>query len=263
MLDFALRGGMFALAACLLLAREWRVPAFAPTANGVARLRTNVLMAIVGVIVTRVLAPAGVAGVALLGAQHHWGVLQWAAVPEAVAGVVGILALDAAIYWQHRLFHRVPLLWRLHAVHHADPRIDVTTAVRFHPVELAVSLALKSAVVLALGCPAWAAAAFEVLLAVAALFNHANTRFSAATERNLRRLRVVTPDLHRVHHRVDPACQHRNFGFSITLWDRFFGTYVEPDSIPGEDGFGLAGASPSQAASLGSMLAMPLRGVPR
>ena len=142
----------------------------------------------------------------------------------SVAALIGFLALDLAIYVQHVVFHKVPLLWRLHRMHHADLDIDVTTGVRFHPIEILISLAIKIAVILALGIPVVAVILFEVLLNVTSMFNHSNVSMPAWLDRVLR-LIVVTPDMHRVHHSILRHETDSNFGFNLPWWDRLFGTY--------------------------------------
>jgi sterol desaturase/sphingolipid hydroxylase (fatty acid hydroxylase superfamily) len=152
------------------------------------------------------------------------GVFNVVGVPFAVAFVLSLVVLDLAIWLQHRLFHAVPLFWRLHRVHHADLDFDVTTGARFHPLEILLSMLFKLTVVAALGAPALAVLAFEVLLNATSMFNHGNVRLPASVDRILR-LAVVTPDMHRVHHSIDPRETNSNFGFNLPWWDRLFGTY--------------------------------------
>ena len=137
---------------------------------------------------------------------------------------VAVVALDCTIYLQHVLFHAVPGLWRLHRMHHADPEMDVTTGTRFHPIEVALSMAIKFAAIVALGAPPLAVFVFELLLNATSMFNHSNIRLPAAVDRILRWL-VVTPDMHRVHHSVRARETNSNFGFCLPWWDRLFGTY--------------------------------------
>ncbi|MEM6819683.1 MAG: sterol desaturase family protein [Pseudomonadota bacterium] len=143
---------------------------------------------------------------------------RWLAIPLAV------VALDLAIYWQHRWMHAIPMLWRLHRVHHADTEFDVTTAIRFHPLEIALSLGYKMVIIAALGANALAVVIFEIVLNVSAMFNHANISLSPAVDRRLRRL-LVTPDFHRVHHSADQRETDMNYGFCLTLWDYLFRSY--------------------------------------
>jgi sterol desaturase/sphingolipid hydroxylase (fatty acid hydroxylase superfamily) len=138
--------------------------------------------------------------------------------------LLGFLALDLAIYAQHVAFHKAPLLWRLHRMHHADPDFDVTTGVRFHPFEILISMLIKIAVVIALGIPPVAVIAFEVVLNATSMFNHGNVAMPSWLDRALRAI-VVTPDMHRVHHSVDARETDSNFGFNLSWWDRLFRTY--------------------------------------
>jgi sterol desaturase/sphingolipid hydroxylase (fatty acid hydroxylase superfamily) len=150
--------------------------------------------------------------------------------PPLVAGVAAFVLLDMAVYWQHRWFHTLGPLWRLHRVHHADKALDASSGLRFHPVEILMSLGIKAALIIAIGAPPAAVLVFELVLNGAAMFNHANARMPLAIDRWLR-LVLVTPDMHRVHHSLRPDETMRNFGFNLPWWDRWFGTYkAEPDA---------------------------------
>lgn len=172
----------------------------------------------------RLVAPLGAVGVALIAEAKGWGLLQLVPAPQGVEILLSILVLDLAIYFQHVVFHAVPLFWRLHMVHHADLDFDVTTGLRFHTLEILLSLGIKSAVVVLLGPPAVAVLAFEVLLNATSLFNHSNIRMPLLVDRIIRSV-VVTPDMHRVHHSLHPWETNSNFGFSLSWWDHLFGTY--------------------------------------
>ncbi len=154
-----------------------------------------------------------------------WGLLPAAGVTGVAAAVFGFIVLDLAIYGQHLAFHRAPVLWRLHRVHHADPDFDVSTAIRFHPIEILFSQVWKIAVVIAIGIPAMAVLVFEIALNATSMFSHANVRLPPAVDAALR-LFVVTPDMHRVHHSTVMSETNANFGFNLSLWDRLFGTYL-------------------------------------
>jgi sterol desaturase/sphingolipid hydroxylase (fatty acid hydroxylase superfamily) len=181
------------------------------------------LTALNGVLVRAVL-PVTAIAVAEVAAEHGAGLFNLFPVPYPLAVLLSILALDLAIYLQHLMFHAVPLLWRLHRMHHADLDFDVTTGARFHPVEILLSMLIKFAVILVLGPPWVAVLVFEVLLNATAMFNHGNVRMPAGVDRVLRWL-VVTPDMHRVHHSVNRRETNSNFGFNLPWWDRLFGTY--------------------------------------
>lgn len=175
-------------------------------------------------VLVRLVFPTAALGAALAIEGRGIGLLPWLGLPGVVAVPVAVVLLDLAIYLQHRVFHAVPLLWRLHRMHHADLDFDVTTGLRFHPGEILLSMAIKLAVVLALGAPAVAVLVFEVLLNATAMFNHANLRLPGRLDRALRPV-VVTPDMHRVHHSVLREETDSNFGFNLAVWDRLFGTY--------------------------------------
>lgn len=188
------------------------------------RWSNNLAMVLVDTALLRLLFPILAVGMATLAAERGWGFFNLTGAPGWLAIPLSMLLLDLVIYAQHVLFHAAPFLWRFHRVHHADPDIDATTALRFHPVEILLSMAIKLAIVALLGAPAVAVLLFEILLNAAAMFNHANIALPRKTDR-LVRLFLVTPDMHRVHHSVIPAETHSNFGFNLPWWDRIFGTY--------------------------------------
>jgi sterol desaturase/sphingolipid hydroxylase (fatty acid hydroxylase superfamily) len=171
-----------------------------------------------------VVVPALVVWAALCVEERGWGLLPALGVSGWAAAVLGFVVLDLAIYGQHVALHHVPVLWRLHRVHHADPDFDVSTGIRFHPVEILLSQVWKILVVLAVGVPAAAVLAFEIALNATSMFSHANLRLPRMLDSALR-LAVVTPDMHRVHHSIVTAETNSNFGFNLSLWDRLFGTY--------------------------------------
>ncbi len=172
----------------------------------------------------RAVFPLTAVGIALFAEGHRWGLLNSLPVPRWIAILTSLLLLDLAIYLQHVMFHAVPALWRIHRMHHADLDFDVTTGVRFHPFEIVISMAFKFAVVVALGTPAAAVLAFEVLLNATSMFNHGNLGIPVGADRMLRRF-VVTPDMHRVHHSIVVDETNSNFGFNLPWWDRLLGTY--------------------------------------
>jgi len=184
----------------------------------------NLGIAIIDALALRILIPTAAVGAALFAAGNGWGLFHSLNLRLSLASLLGFLALDLAIYAQHVAFHKVPLLWRLHRMHHADLDIDVTTGVRFHPFEILISMLIKIAVVLALGIAPIAVFVFEVVLNATSMFNHANVSMPSWLDRALR-LIVVTPDMHRVHHSIFARETDSNFGFNLPWWDRLFGTY--------------------------------------
>jgi sterol desaturase/sphingolipid hydroxylase (fatty acid hydroxylase superfamily) len=220
----AIRLGVFAGIFALMAAWEVLAPR-RPLAIGRApRWPNNLAIMVVDSATVRLLVPTAAVGIAVIASQHGFGVLHMLAWPDWLAGILGFIVLDLAIYAQHVAFHRVPLLWRAHRMHHADLDIDVTTGLRFHPIEIVLSMLIKMAVVALLGIPAIAVVAFEVTLNATAMFNHSNVRMPDWLDR-LVRLVVVTPDMHRTHHSVAPDETNSNYGFNLPWWDRLFGTY--------------------------------------
>src|SRR6266567_4830939 len=190
----------------------------------------NIGILVIDALAVRILIPTAAVGAALFAAGNGWGLFHVAGLRLSVASLLGFLALDLVIYAQHVAFHKVPLLWRLHRMHHADLDIDVTTGVRFHPFEILISMLIKIAVVVLIGVPALAVIAFEVVLNATSMFNHSNATMPLWLDRIVRFL-VVTPDMHRVHHSVLASETDSNFGFNLPWWDRMFGTYrAEPQA---------------------------------
>jgi sterol desaturase/sphingolipid hydroxylase (fatty acid hydroxylase superfamily) len=184
----------------------------------------NLGIRVVDAVAVRILIPTAAVGAALFAAGNGWGLFHAAGLRLSIAAVLGFLALDLAIYAQHVVFHKVPVLWRLHRMHHADLDIDVTTGLRFHPIEILISMLVKIAVVVALGIPPVAVLAFEVVLNATSMFNHANAAMPSWLDRAVR-LIVVTPDMHRVHHSIERQETDSNFGFNLPWWDWLFRTY--------------------------------------
>ena len=202
--------------------------------------------------------PALAVGAALFAEGRGWGLLNALPWPRWFEGLLAFLALDCLIYWQHRLLHIEPF-WRLHLMHHADLDLDASSGLRFHPLEVVLSMALKMLAVLLLGAPAVAVLAFEVALNVTSMFNHANLRLPAALDRRLR-LVLVTPDMHRVHHSTIRRETDSNFGFNLPWWDRLFATYrAQPERGHGGMSIGLPAPRGPECFSLAAMLWMPFR----
>ena len=200
----------------------------------ILRWTNNFGVVVVDTILVRLTFPIAAVGLALIAEERGWGVFNLIEAPGWVAFIVSVIVLDLVIYLQHILFHAVPALWRLHRMHHADLDFDVTTGLRFHPIEIVLSMGIKLAAVAVLGPPAAAVLVFEVLLNGTAMFNHSNIRIPLGLDRVLRWV-VVTPDMHRVHHSVVPQETNSNFGFNLPWWDRLFGTY-RAQPADGHDG---------------------------
>ncbi len=224
------------------------------------RWPSNLGLVLLNTAVLRLSIPVAAVGAAVLCEQQGCGVLRLVALPGWLQIAVAFLLLDLAVYLQHAVFHAVPALWRLHRMHHADLDFDVTTGVRFHPIEILLSMGIKLIVVAVLGAPPIAVLGFEIVLNATAMFNHGNVGLPAWFE-PLLRLIVVTPDMHRIHHSVVPGETNSNFGFNLPWWDRIFGTYcAEP--VAGQDGItiGLALFRDPGQLRLDRMLVQPLVG---
>lgn len=249
--------GLLALFAAL----EAVAPRRARVQPRAGRWVTNLGMTLLNSLALRALAwgvPMLAVGAALDAEAQGWGLFNLTALPPALEFVAALLVLDFAIWAQHLITHKVPLFWRFHRVHHADRDFDVTTAVRFHPVEILASMGVKIALVYALGPAAWAVLAFEVILNGTALFNHANLRLPGPLDALLR-LVLVTPDMHRVHHSVHRHEHDSNYGFALSVWDRLFRTY-RPAPEAGHEGMvvGLEWQD-ERPAKLGWSLWLPFR----
>jgi len=220
----AIRLGVFAVILALMAGWETLAPRRTRAVPRRTRWPGNLGLAFINALVVRAVLPAAAVGLAAAGELRGMGLLNNLDLPAWSRIAVAFVLLDLAIYLQHVMFHAVPALWRLHRVHHADLDFDVTTGVRFHPLEILLSLAIKLAAIAALGAPAFAVLAFEVALNATSLFNHGNVGLPGALDRMLRWI-VVTPDMHRVHHSVVPRETNSNFGFNLPWWDRLLGTY--------------------------------------
>jgi sterol desaturase/sphingolipid hydroxylase (fatty acid hydroxylase superfamily) len=203
---------------------EWRWPRRTLSLSRARRWPANLAIILIDSGVLRWLFPVLAVGMAELAENRNWGLFHGLNAPFWLAFIATLLLLDLTIYAQHVAFHKIPLLWRLHRMHHTDLDFDVTTALRFHPLEIALSMLLKLAVVVLLGAPPVAVMLFEVILNATALFNHGNVRLSRKLDRALRWV-LVTPDMHRVHHSIHREETDSNFGFNLPWWDRLFGTY--------------------------------------
>ena len=220
--------GLFALLALI----ETLAPRRVCTQTLKARWVTNWGFTVINTVALNAMAvalPLLAVGAAIDAQSQGWGLFNAISLPIWIEVLLVILILDFSIWWQHLITHKVPLLWRLHQVHHADVDIDVSTAIRFHPIEIALSMLLKIGLVYLLGPAAFAVILFEVILNGTAMFNHANIRLPLAIDAIVRRV-LVTPDMHRVHHSTHHQEHDSNYGFSLSIWDQMFGTYIAQPS---------------------------------
>ena len=218
---------------------------------------SNLALVAIDTLVVRLVLPVLPVGMALMAQARGWGILNQVDLPYWLDILLAVIALDFVIYLQHVMFHFLPILWRLHRMHHTDLDIDVTTGLRFHPIEIVLSIGIKLAAIALIGPPAWAVVSFEVILNATSQFNHGNIRMNGTVDRWLR-LFVVTPDMHRVHHSVIPRETNSNFGFSLPWWDRLCGTY-RPQPEQGHEGMviGLKEYRDPAALTLPRLLVQP------
>ncbi len=229
-LEIVVRLSVFTFVLAAMALWELRAPRRTLAVGRRPRWPGNFGILLVDIALVRLLIPMTAVGASLFAAGNGYGLLNLAGLPPWVAAALGFLALDLAIYAQHVVFHKVPFLWRLHRMHHADLDIDVSTGLRFHPFEILLSMLIKIALVIALGIPMIAVLLFEVVLNATSMFNHSNVAMPAGLDRALR-LVVVTPDMHRVHHSALRRETDSNFGFNVPWWDWMFRTYrAQPEA---------------------------------
>lgn len=237
MTEGTLRLSIFLGVLILMGALETLFPARDRVQKRSSRWVTNLGLVIIDTLAIRLLFPIIAVGAALWAQTQGWGLLNMMSLPVWLAVILAVIVLDIMIYWQHVAFHKIPILWRLHKVHHADRDLDASSGLRFHPIEIVISMLYKMLVVVALGAPALAVIIFEIILNACALFNHANVRLPQWLERPLRQI-MVTPKLHRIHHSVIERETNSNYGFSVIWWDKIFQSYT--DKPKGELTLGLS-----------------------
>ena len=251
------RLGFFATIFFVVALSEMIAPRRILLKSKVKRWIGNLGIQAINVVLLRLIFPLFPVGVAVLCAQRGWGLLNYYPMTPLPALIIGVLVLDFVIYLQHRMFHFVPVLWRVHLMHHTDQDIDVTTALRFHPLEIMLSLLIKFAAVAAIGAPPLSVLIFEIMLNGAAMFNHGNIGIPIDVDRVIRTV-LVTPDMHRVHHSTVMPETNSNFGFSFSWWDRILGTYkAQPQEGHDKMKIGLNGYHDDRSLKLSAMLMMP------
>jgi len=259
-----IRFGVFAAVLAALAVAERIFPKRRRSEPVPRRWFTNLSIVAIDSVMVRAMAALAVP-VAAVAAAHfaeiqRWGLLNAVDWPGWLEFVIALIVLDFAIWLQHLLSHKIPILWRLHQVHHADRDIDVTTAIRFHPVEIALSMIWKIAWVFALGPSTLAVMVFEIILNAFAMFSHANIALPAGADRIVRAL-IVTPDMHRVHHSILRREHDSNYGFNLSVWDRLFGTYTaEPEKGHENMTIGLVTYQDDKPSRLLWSLTLPFRG---
>lgn len=219
-----IRSGFFFGILAIMAIWEYLAPRRILTVSKALRWANNLGLVFLNSLILRLVFPMAAVGVASLAQQNGWGLFNYIEFPFWLAAIISIIAMDFIIYLQHVMVHAIPVLWRLHRVHHADLDFDVTTGARFHPFEIIFSMLIKFAAIVILGAPAIAVILFEIILNMTAMFNHSNVALPKTLDQLLR-LFLVTPDMHRIHHSIEEDETNSNFGFSLPWWDRLFGTY--------------------------------------
>ena len=254
-----IRLGIFAGALIIFSVLEALFPRRDRLQNRFRRWVTNLSLVISGTVSLMILGPLIAVGVAAWASQNGWGVLNLVDLPVWLEFLLAFLVLDFSIWLQHVATHKIPVLWRLHKVHHTDRDLDASSGVRFHPIEILLSMLFKCLIVLWLGPTVFAVIIFEIALNATAIFSHANLNLPRAMDRTLRKL-IVTPDMHRVHHSVIMPESQTNYGFNFSFWDRLFGTYQsKPAKGQTDMVLGLEEAQVSATQSLGWSLWLPFK----
>lgn len=247
--------GVFLLLALAEVLFPRRKPAYSKS----QRWLNNLAISALNTLVVRIGFPIAGVAVAVLAQDRQWGLLNQLQVAPWLNIIIFLLLFDLAIYWQHRLFHVVPWLWRFHRVHHTDVDYDLTTGSRFHPVSILISAAIKIALVIAMGASAAAILMAEVVLNVTAMFNHSNLKLPESVDNKLRKI-LVTPDMHRIHHSTDIIEHNANFGFNFSWWDRLFGSYIDRPKTPHDAmDIGIAGFQDRQSINVFTLLLQPFK----
>jgi len=255
----ALRLGAFLCLAAVMGVWERKAPRRPLRLAPGMRWPANLGLLVIDVLVLRLLFPVAAVAVAGLAAAEGWGLFHRIGVPAWAAFLVCVVALDLIIYLQHVAFHKAPWLWRVHRVQHTDPEFDFTTGVRFHPLEIALSMVIKVIAVVLLGAPVPAVITYELMLNVSAVFNHSNVQIPERVDGWLR-LAVVTPDMHRVHHSIKGHELNSNFGSFLPWWDRLFHTYnAQPESGHRSMRIGLIGFGQERATGFWRLLSQPFK----
>lgn len=259
--EHAIRFGVFLAVFTLVALWEIAAPRRKATLSKALRWSNNISLMALNTLLLRLVFPLATVGVAAFSEASGWGLLNHFQVPFWIAVPIAVIVLDFAIWLQHVVIHAVPAFWRLHQVHHADLDYDLTTGTRFHPIEMLLSMLVKFAAVVTLGPPVVAVVIFEVLLNATSVFNHGNIRMPMSLNRALSWF-IVTPDMHRIHHSVEPDETNSNFGFTLPWWDWLFGTYrAQPRAGHDAIVIGIRGHSdPREVARLDGMLLMPFKG---
>lgn len=246
----------------VMIQLEYMIPRKTRSLPRTERWVTNTLLVFINTLTLKLVMPVLAVAMATTVSAKGWGLLSLVDWPLWIEIVLAIVVLDMCIYLQHWASHKVPILWRFHQVHHADRDIDVTTGLRFHPIEILFSMAYKLLLVVALGPAAVAVILFEIILNASAMFNHSNIRLPITLDKALRKI-IVTPDMHRVHHSVIRLETDSNYGFFLSIWDRFYRTYIsQPGDGHDDMKIGLLAYQTEEPASIAWSLLLPFKSKP-
>jgi sterol desaturase/sphingolipid hydroxylase (fatty acid hydroxylase superfamily) len=225
----------------------------------ISRKFDNFLIHLLNIIFTRFFFPMAATGIAVWASANGWGLFNQFQINPITENILSVVILDFFIYWQHVIFHKVPIFWKLHQVHHSDIDFDFTTALRFHPIEIFLSLGFKAIIILILGPSAKSVLIFEIILNSLAMFNHSNFKLNLKLDRALRWI-FVTPDMHRIHHSVLPDEHNSNYGFNLSCWDRLFSSYKQnPNQAHEQMKIGLVKYSELDQVTLWKIIVMPFK----
>ncbi len=228
------RASVFVTLFGILALSEWFRPRRPLTNKKSARWFTNWTIVVLDSLLVRLIFPVVAVGTALWATSNGYGLFNWLNMPFLPAAIISFIVLDFAIWLSHVASHKIPIFWKIHRMHHSDVDFDVSTALRFHPIEIVLSMLFKMAIVVAIGAPAISVILFEIVLNGAAMFNHSNLKLPLPVDRVVR-LIFVTPDMHRVHHSIIHNETDSNYGFNFSFWDRLFGTYTDQPSKGHDD----------------------------
>lgn len=260
--DVKLREYFFFFAWSLVLLWESALPAKVLVDSLVLRWARNVLLSIFGFLLYRLLFPLSAIHLAIKSAQNDWGALNLVALPVWLHILIALLALDIVAYLLHVLLHRIPILWRIHTVHHCDKDFDCTTGLRFHPIEAVITLSTRLGAIVVLGIPVMAVAIYELWALLAAFYTHANARVSPRAERKIRAL-LVTPEMHRIHHSALARESMTNYGVIFSIWDRLFRTYRDSSAMETADmPIGLPWFNTHPSMGIAGLIALPFLSAP-
>lgn len=255
--ESSLRLGVFLSFFVVLALLELVIPRRKLRYSKLQRWASNIGLSIFNTVFLRLVIPIAGVGTALLASDKGWGLLNHVELPLWLSTIVFLLIFDVTIYWQHRIYHRVPVLWRFHRMHHTDMDYDFTTGSRFHPVSILISTLIKGGLIFLMGPPAIAVVLAEVILNATSMFNHSNIKLPDWLDQRLRKV-IVTPDMHRIHHSVERSEHDRNFGFNLSCWDRIFSSYLDrAEKDQTEMDIGIRGFQDKKSLNMFTLLFQP------